>query len=394
MAIVTLQPGKERPAQQRHPWIFSGAVSGVRGYVGRGDVVDVVAAGGEWLARGTWSAGSQIRARLYTWREDEPLDDLLLRSRIERAILARRRLGYAEDEACRLVYAESDGLPGLIVDHLGGFLVIQLLTQGAAARAELITSLLAELLAPRGIYERSDAEVREKESLPPSEGPLWGETPPERVLLRHAGGMQLHADLRGGQKTGAYLDQARNRLHVARYCAGAEVLDCFCYTGGFTVAAARAGAAHITSVDGSAPALETLRANLDLNPTPAVVEPVEADVFRLLRQFRLEERQFDVVILDPPKFAHSQGQLERATRGYKDINLIAAQILRPGGVLASFSCSGLVSAELFQKVVFGAALDARRDVQVVERLTQAPDHPVLLSFPEGEYLKGLICRVW
>jgi 23S rRNA (cytosine1962-C5)-methyltransferase len=349
---------------------------------------------GEWLARGTWSSGSQIRARLFTWQADEPIDEDLIRRRLERAIATRRWLGYtAEDAACRLVYAESDGLPGLIVDQYADYLAVQLLTQGMAARGESIARLLAELIRPRGVYERSDADVREKEGLPPSEGLLWGEEPPERIVTRQPAGLVFLADLRAGQKTGAYLDQAYNRLRVAAYCAGQRVLDCFCYTGGFAAAAARAGAASVVAVDSSAGALEMLGANMAANEVRNV-EPLEADVFKLLRQYRHEGRQFDVVILDPPKFAHAQGQLERATRGYKDINLIAMQILRPGGVLATFSCSGLVSADLFQKVVFGAALDARRDVQIVERLTQSPDHPVLLTFPEGEYLKGLICRVW
>jgi len=393
MATIVLKPGKQRPVQQRHPWIFSGAIARVQGYVGRGDVVDVCDASGEWLARGTWSSGSQIRARLFTWQASETLDQELIRRRLMRAIEARRWLGYtAADAACRLVYAESDSLPGLIVDRYADYLAVQLLTQGMAARAEIIVEALAELLQPRGIYERSDADVREKESLPLSEGLLWGEAPPNQIATRQPGELLFLADVRAGQKTGAYLDQAYNRLKVAAYCAAREVLDCFCYAGGFAVAAARAGAAHITAVDSSAAALEMLRANMAANELDGV-EPIEADVFKLLRQYRHEGRQFDVVILDPPKFAHGQGQLERATRGYKDINLIAMQILRPGGVLATFSCSGLVSADLFQKIVFGAALDARRDVQIVERLAQSPDHPVLLTFPEGEYLKGLICRV-
>jgi 23S rRNA (cytosine1962-C5)-methyltransferase len=395
MATVILNPGKQRPVQQRHPWIFSGAVARVQGYVGQGDAVEVVDSSGEWLARGTWSSGSQIRARLFTWRQDEPLDDDLFRARLERAIVARQWLGYgADDAACRLVFAESDGLPGLIVDRYADYLSVQLLTQGVASRAELIVRLLAELTGPRGIYDRSDPEMREKENLPHGEGLLWGQEPPGPIAATHPGGLRFYADLRGGQKTGAYLDQALNRPRVAAYCAGAEVLDCFCYTGGFTAAAARAGARQLTAIDTSAPALEALRANLALNEVDTLVESIEGDVFRLLRQYRHEGRQFDVVILDPPKFAHAGSQLDRATRGYKDINLIAMQILRPGGVLATFSCSGLVSADLFQKVVFGAAVDARRDVQVIERMTQAPDHPVLLTFPEAEYLKGLICRVY
>jgi 23S rRNA (cytosine1962-C5)-methyltransferase len=394
MATLTLNPGKERPVRQRHPWVFSGAVARVQGYVGHGDAIDVHDSAGEWLARGTWSSGSQIRARLFTWQPDEQIDEALFRRRLERAIAARKWLGYtASDAACRLVYAESDGLPGLIVDRYADYLSIQLLTQGVAARADTIVGLLVELAKPRGIYERSDPEMREKEGLPPGEGLLWGEPPPERVQARQPGDLLFATNLRAGQKTGAYLDQAYNRLRVAAYCAGQEVLDCFCYTGGFSVAAARHGARQVVAIDTSAAALELLGANLALNGITSPVEPIEGDVFKLLRQYRYEGRQFDVVILDPPKFAHAQGQLERATRGYKDINLIAMQLLRPGGVLATFSCSGLVSADLFQKVVFGAALDAQRDVQIVERLTQAPDHPTLLTFPEGEYLKGLICRV-
>jgi 23S rRNA (cytosine1962-C5)-methyltransferase len=394
MATITLHQGKERPVQQRHPWIFSGAIARVQGYVGQGDVVDVRDAAGEWLARGTWSSGSQIRARLYTWQPDEPLDAALIRRRLEQALATRAWLGYdTAESAGRLVFAESDGLPGLIVDRYADYLVIQLLTQGVAARAELITELLAELARPRGIYERSDPEMREKEGLPPGEGRLWGEEPPERVTVRQPGALRFSVDLRAGQKTGAYLDQAANRLRVAAYCAGQEVLDCFCYTGGFTIAAARAGAGQITAIDSSATALAQLQENMALNDLAPPLELLAGDVFKLLRQYRHEGRQFDLIILDPPKFAHAHGQIERATRGYKDINLIAMQILRPGGVLATFSCSGLISADLFQKVVFGAALDARRDVQIIERLTQAPDHPVLLTFPEGEYLKGLICRV-
>ncbi len=396
MATVTLLQGKERPVVQRHPWIYSGAIARVQGYVGRGDVVDVVDSSGEWLARGTWSSGSQIRVRLFTWNPDEQLDEALLRRRIARAVAAREMLppeARAGSDAFRLVFAESDGLPGLIVDRYADHLVVQLLTQATAARGDQIVQILAELLKPTGIYERSDAEVREKEGLPPGEGLRWGEEPPERLRINQ-GGRPFYAGISAGQKTGFYLDQALNRRRVAAYCAGRQVLDCFAYTGGFSIHAALAGAEHITAIDSSAPALEMLQANQALNRIDAPVEPVVGDVFRMLRQYRHEGRLFDVVVLDPPKFAHAQGQVERAARGYKDINLIAMQILRPGGILASFSCSGLVSADLFQKILFGAAVDARRDVQIAERLTQSPDHPVLLTFPEGEYLKGLICRVW
>lgn len=395
MATVVLHAGKEKPVLQRHPWIFSGAIASVQGYVGRGDAVDVVSSGGDWLGRGTWSSGSQIRVRLFTWEREEALDEQMLRSRVERAIEARQTL-LANDrsgDSARLVFAESDGLPGLIVDRYGNFLAVQFLTQGMAIRAEQITALLAEIVQPRGIYERSDAEVREKEGLPISEGVLWGEVPPEQLVIRQHT-LKFYTSLQSGQKTGFFLDQARNRRQVAAYCEGKDVLDCFSYSGGFTLYAAQAGPRTLAAIDSSAAAIQTLRANLELNRIDIPVETEVADVFQKLRQYRYEKRQFDVIILDPPKFAHATSQLERATRGYKDINLIAMQLLRPGGLLATFSCSGLVSPDLFQKVVFGAAVDARRDVQVIERLTQAPDHPVLLTFPEGEYLKGLVCRVW
>ncbi len=375
----------------------------VQGTPGDGAVVDVYAAGGEWLARGMWSSHSQIRVRLFTWDQAELLDEALLRHRMQRAITARQQtqtwIGSSATAACRLIYAESDGLPGLIVDRYGDYLVVQLLTQGMAHRSEQIAAILADLTAVHGIYERSDADVRDKEGLPRQEGVLWGQPPPERLLIQSvpvetaAPPVQFLVDVRAGQKTGFYLDQAVNRRRVAAYCAKREVLDCFCYSGSFSLYAARAGAAHITTIDSSNLALDLVQAHLALNNLEIPFEPVEGDVFRQLRRYRDEGRSFDLVILDPPRFAQSQAQVERATRGYKDINLLAMQVLRPGGILATFSCSGLVSADLFQKVLFGAALDAGRDVQIIERLTQASDHPVLLTFPEGAYLKGLICRV-
>lgn len=395
MAIITLQPGKERPVLQRHPWIFSGAIARVQGNPEPGSAVDVQAANGEWLAYGTWSGFSQIRVRLFSWIHEQHLDQELIVHRLERAIRARRMLGLPEtSSAYRLVYAESDGLPGLIVDRYGDFLVAQFQTQGVVAHQHIIVQALAQLLQPRGIYERSDNESREKEGLAASEGVLWGEEPPEQLIIHQAGDLLSLVNLRTGQKTGAYLDQALNRLRVAAYCPGQDVLDAFSYTGGFSIAAARAAAASITAIDSSQAALMLLQHNLEVNQLSTEIVTSSTDVFQQLRQFRNTGQHFDVIILDPPKFANNQGQVERATRGYKDINMIAMQLLRPGGVLASFSCSGLISADLFQKVVFGAALDARRDVQIIERLTQAPDHPVLLSFPEGEYLKGLVCRVW
>lgn len=400
MSSIMLRPGRERPVMQRHPWIFSRAVAAVHGTPADGAVVDVYAAGGEWLARGMWSSHSQIRVRLFTWNQSEPLDNALLRRRMQRAIRARQEISEAgSDTACRLIYAESDALPGLIVDRYGDYLAVQLLTQGMACRSQPIAAILAELTGVQGIYERSDVDVRDKEGLPRQEGVLWGQPPPERLLIQslppETGGSPVRflVDIRSGQKTGFYLDQAVNWRRVAVYCAKRAVLDCFCYSGGFSLYAARAGASSITTVDSNSQALDLVREHLVLNRLDIPFEPVEEDVFRLLRRYRNEGRSFDLIILDPPKFAQSQAQVDRATRGYKDINLLAMQLLNPAGILATFSCSGLVSADLFQKVLFGAALDAGRDVQIIERLTQASDHPVLLTFPEGEYLKGLICRV-
>ncbi|MGQ9926915.1 MAG: class I SAM-dependent rRNA methyltransferase [Chloroflexaceae bacterium] len=401
MAQIVLKTGRERPIQQRHPWVFSGAIETVRGNPADGAVVDVLGPDGAWLARGFWSSQSQIRLRVATWEAAQPLDERWLREAVARAVRGRASLMSDGETACRLVFSEADGLPGLIVDRYGPHLIIQLLTRGIAARADMVIATLVALLQPRGIYERSDPEIREKEGLPAYKGQRWGEAPPECLTLRPIvlPGIcderpALLADLRGGQKTGFYLDQAINRARVGAYCRGAEVLDAFAYTGGFSVYAARAGAATLTLIDSSGPALALARANLDLNGLATPAELIEGDVFRILRQYRAAGRRFDVIILDPPKFAHSQAQVERAARSYKDINLLALQLLRPGGLLATFSCSGLVSADLFQKIVFGAALDARRDAQIVERFTQAPDHPVLLSFPESNYLKGLLCRVW
>lgn len=400
MVTVTVHAGRERPIIQRHPWVFSGAIAHVRGNPAPGDVVDVCASDGSWLARGFWSGRSQLRVRLATWDKSQPLDETWLRETIARAVSGRERWLTDPSTACRLVFSEADGLPGLIVDRYGCYLAIQLLTQAMAVRAEQVVATLADLLAPRGIYERSDAEVREKEDLPPAVGLRWGEMPPRlpvtpiTALGQPASGVRMFADLPTGQKTGIYLDQAINHARVGAYCAGADTLDCFSYAGGFALAAAKAGATRLTLVDASADALALAADNLRLNKVTTPAEFVEGDAFQVLRRYRTEQRQFDAIILDPPKFVYQQAHLERATRGYKDINLQALHLIRPGGILATFSCSGLVSADLFQKIIFGAAIDAGRDVQILERLAQAPDHPVLLSFPESEYLKGLICRVW
>lgn len=390
---ITLKPGRERSVLNRHPWIFSSAIAPGSRVPPDGAVVEVLSSDGTWLARGTWSGNSQIQIRLWSWSEDEPIDGALIHSRIARALDGRTAL--ADDSATnayRLVFSESDGIPGLIADRYGDYIVVQLLTVGAALRAQSIVEALVELLQPRGIYERSDADVRAKEGLEPEARLLWGTAPDGPIEILENDQRYL-IDFTSGHKTGAYLDQRTNRRRVAAYCRAAEVLSCFSYTGGFELQAAAAGAKQITAIDSSADALSIAAQNFERNGLSVPVEQVEGNVFSELRRFRAESRSFDVIILDPPKFVQNRSQLDRATRGYKDINLLAMQLLRPNGILATFSCSGLVSIDLFQKIVFGAAVDAKREVQILERLSQAPDHPVLLTFPEAEYLKGLICRV-
>jgi 23S rRNA (cytosine1962-C5)-methyltransferase len=295
-------------------------------------------------------------------------------------------------EACRLIFAESDGLPGLIVDRYGRHLVLQTLTAGAEVRKAQTVADLVALLDPLSIWQRDDP-VRRKEGLAPVEGLLYGELPADPILI-HEHGHRFLVDIRQGQKTGFYLDQAENRALLAPYCAGAEVLNAFSYTGAFAVYALAAGARHVTNLDTSAAALALAAANLRLNGfDDSRWTNQEADVFMQLRRWRDEGRQFDLIILDPPKFVTTPDHLERATRGYKDINWLALRLLRPGGLLATFSCSGLVDRDLFQKIVFAAALDAGREVRMVTWFGQSPDHPVLLTFPEAAYLKGLLCYV-
>ena len=394
MGKVILKAGKDRPVRGRHPWIFSGAIQRVEGKALDGSVVEVQAADGRWLARGYLNRRSQIAVRLLTWDEGEAIDGDFWARRLRRAIAARQTLAAeASTTAYRLVYAESDGLPGLIVDCYGDFLVLQSLTLGIEQQKPLLVRLLADLLHPQGIYERSDVEVRRKEGLPETAGMLFGEAPPD-LLEVVENGRRFLVDVQHGHKTGFYLDQRENRRRVAAYGYETEVLDAFAYTGGFGVYAAVAQARRVVSVEASEEALGLAQRNFALNGLDvAAHEFVLGDVFEVLRGYRQAGRQFDVVILDPPKFAAAAGQVTGALRGYKDVNLLGLQLLRPGGVLATFSCSGLVGADLFQQVVWEASVDAGRDVQVIERLAQAPDHPVLLSFPEGEYLKGLICRL-
>jgi len=392
---VVLKRGREKPVLNRHPWIFSGAIKNIEGGCADGDIVTVVDSRGSFLAQGYLNRRSQITVRLLSWIEEETIDRSFFRHRLEQAIAIRRPL--REDQATnayRLVNAESDFLPGLVVDRYNEYLVIQFLTLGIERWKREIVSLLGELFPSRGIYERSDVEVREKEGLSPATGLLAGQERPALVHILE-NGHRFIVDIQQGQKTGFYLDQRENRQKLTKYCCGKRVLNCFAYTGAFAVYAIGAGAKKVVNVESSAGALKLAQRNMALNGFDGRDdEYVEGDVFQVLRQYRDEGRSFDLIVLDPPKFAYSKSQVQAACRGYKDINLLAMQMLRPGGILCTFSCSGLISPDLFQKVVFGASVDAGRNVQIIERLAQGFDHPILLSFPESEYLKGFICRVW
>ena len=394
MAAMTLKAGREKSVLRRHPWIFSGAVANIKGTPEAGATIDIYSNQGAWLARAAYSPQSQIVGRIWTFEQAEEVSAAFFHARLKQALVARQRLAAQNVTAYRVVNAESDGLPGVIIDRYGDFFVCQFLTAGADAWKAVIVAELAALAPHAGIYERSDADVREKEGLPLVSGVLSGETPPD-VLEIQEGGMRFLVNIQRGQKTGFYLDQRDNRAFLAQFASGAEVLNCFAYTGGFGVYALKHGAKKVTNIDTSADALDLAKKNVLLNGmNPDLAESVQDDVFKALRVYRNAERQFDVVVLDPPKFAESKSQLERACRGYKDINWLAMRALRPGGALLTFSCSGLMTLDLFQKIVADAALDAHRHAQMIHILTQAEDHPVALNFPEGAYLKGLVCRVW
>ncbi len=389
MPSLILKPGREKSVLRRHPWIFSGAVQRVDGEIVSGGTVDVLSSKGDFLARASYSPQSQIRARVWTF-DDEPVDKDFFRRQIKSAIHARDTWHLTPDtSALRLIYAESDGIPGLIVDRYADVLVLQSLTAGSEYWKETIADILLEETGLQTIYERSDVDVRELEGLSPQVGFLRGTISNSRITISEYG-LKFIVDVEHGHKTGFYLDQRVNRRRVGRLARDRDVLNCFCYTGGFTVHALAGGAKSVASADSSADALALGRENVSLNGLPES-EWIEADVFQLLRKFRDQNRSFDMIVLDPPKFASTVAQVEKAARGYKDINLLAFKLLRPNGILVTFSCSGGVDAYLFQKIVAGAALDAGADAQIIERLSQSPDHPVALNFPEGTYLKGLVC---
>ena len=414
-SLLTLKPGREKSLLRRHPWVFSGAIARLDGNPASGETVDLLTSDGQFLARAGYSPSSQIRARVWTFDPSEQVDPDFFRRKISHAIRSRSLFVLGDEpmgrsDAFRLIHAESDGLPGLIVDRYADILVLQSLTAGTEYWKETIADLLLELTGLSTIYERSDADVRELEGLLPKCGIIREESPgisdhglnsslqtprdqipgTNTVVTEH--GLKFNIDIASGHKTGFYLDQRYNRQRVRELAEGRDVLDCFCYTGGFSVNALAGGAKSVLSVDASADALALCHENVRLNSLPADHHAtLEGDVFQLLRKFRDEARSFDLIVLDPPKFAPTAAQAERAARGYKDINLLAFKLLRPGGILVTFSCSGGIDADLFQKIIASAALDAGVEAQILEYLSQGPDHPVALNFPEGAYLKGLVC---
>lgn len=414
--IVTIKQGREKPIRNQHPWIFSGAIASAKN-ANPGDIVNVVDHKGGFLARGYWNPKSQIQVRILTW-QDEPITEEWWRRMLQRAVDGRALQNIVQEEdqedqiwkpiGYRLVNAENDFLPGLVVDRYADYLVLQALTLGIHQRKQMLAEQLAALLKVKGVYERSDVDVRAKEGLSFQTGVLWGDEPPELIDM-YEYSIQIKVDVRGGHKTGFYLDQAVNRKLLFDLLSsdyGADfpwrVLNLFSYTGGFGLHALSWNGVSAVFVDSSEDALKLAEQNIKLNVDHGTINPergneyelIQADAFDYLHSAVERGEQFDVIVCDPPKFAHNKQQVERATRGYKDLNLNCFRLIKPGGYLMTFSCSGAISADLFQKVVFGALADSGRQAQIIKHLGPSDDHPVALTFPEGAYLKGLLLRVY
>lgn len=393
---LILNEGRDKSLKRKHPWVFSKAVARVENAPQNGGDIKIYSANGEFLATAAYSPSSQIRARVWSFDSHEKINVDFFIKTITRAYESRRlMLEHTGMNACRVVDAESDFLPGLIIDMYGNYLVLQVLSAGAAFHLDDIVKALRKIFPEHNIYERSDAEVRRKEGLEPHTGVIYGQEPPSELEIQENGGMKILVDIIHGHKTGYYLDQRDNRAALEKYCNGKTVLNCFSYTGGFSLYALRGRAKSVSNVDVSARALDTAKRNVVLNHLdPGRVKFIKEDVFAFLRKEKELNHTYDVIVLDPPKFADSQSQLAKACRGYKDINMVAASILNPGGILLTFSCSGHMELPLFQKVVADAMLDAGRTAQIIEYLQQASDHPVATPYPEGLYLKGLVLKVY
>jgi 23S rRNA (cytosine1962-C5)-methyltransferase len=393
MSQIVIKPGREKSLLRHHPWIFSGAISTIHGAPGIGETVEVISSSGEFLSRAAYNANSNIAGRVWTWDPDEEINPELFERRIQRATDLRRQLGMLiNSNAMRLIHGESDGIPGLILDRYDDVCVVQFLTAGVEFWRESLLEIIKKITHARTIYERSDVDVRQLEGLPPKKGLLYGLEVNNSITIDEDG-LKILVDIVDGHKTGYYLDQRGNRLLARSIAGGKKVLDCFSYTGGYTINSLLGQALSVCLVDSSNAALEGARKNIELNNLrPENVTFVDQDVFKYLRVLRDRGEYYDLIILDPPKFAPTVSQVERAARGYKDINLLAFKLLKPGGFLMTFSCSGGVSEELFQKIVADAALEADVEAKILKRLHQSVDHPVALNFPEGAYLKGFLIQ--
>ena len=392
MPSVILKKSADSFIKRKHPWIFSGAIEKVAGNPSNGEAVQIFSSGKTLIGSGSFSPSSQIRVRIWSFDPEEKIDVDFFREKILLSSKLRKQfIDTSQTNAYRIINAESDGLPGLIVDCYSDFLVCQFLAAGAEYNKETIIEILDDVFKPVGMFERSDVEVRTKEGLQPAQGLMRG-TVPDNLIEVLENGFRFLVDVKNGHKTGFYLDQRDNRELVSEFAKRKNVLNCFSYTGGFSVYALASGAEKVTQIESSLSALELANKNIELNGLSlSSVENINDDVFKVLRKFRDERRSFDLIILDPPKFAESASQIQQAGRGYKDINLLAFKLLNPRGILFTFSCSGHISPELFQKIVAGAALDSGREVKIIKQLTQSSDHPITLNFPEGLYLKGLVC---
>jgi 23S rRNA (cytosine1962-C5)-methyltransferase len=391
MAQVKLKAGREKSLRHRHPWVYSGAIDRIAGAPEPGEIVDVVDSRGAFLGRGYCNPESKIAVRVLAW-DDTRIDDAFWNERVRTAV--RRRdalLAAGSTTACRLIHAEADFLPGLIADRYGEVIVVQFLTAGVERARDGILAALVNAAAPGGVFERSDTSSRVREGLAAASGVIHGSVPPALEILENS--VRFHVNVETGQKTGFYLDQRDSRAMVAPMAKECTVLDAFCHTGAFAAYTARAGARAVTLLDSSGTSLAVARTNMELNARDGcAVDFVQDDVGDRLRKFRDDGHRFDLVVLDPPRFATNRHQLDNALRAYKDINRVALEVLAPGGTLATFSCSQIVDAASFTMAVAWAALDAGRELQIIHRLGQGSDHPVLASFPESEYLKGLLCR--
>lgn len=393
MVEIKLKKGKEKAVLQRHPWVFSGALDKIKGKPENGDVVKVVNANNDFLAYGYFNDQSRVAIRLLEWNENISIDEAWYTQKINTAITSRTHLLTKDTNTYRLIFSEADFLPGLIVDKYADFLSVQILSTGIEKAKSILIQILVKTLQPKGIFDRSDATARTHEGITAENGLLWGETPSAFIAVKE-NGISYHINIAEGQKSGFYCDQRDNRQILATYAKDKNVLDCFSYSGGFSLNALKQGANEVTSVDSSALAIETLKQNIELNKFKSKKHiAIQSDVNKQLRVFKEEGKKFDIVILDPPKYAPSRSALDRAARAYKDLNRLGLLLLEPGGLLATFSCSGAVDIDTFKQIIAWAALDAGKEVQVIKQFFQPEDHPVRLSFPEGEYLKGLLVRV-